>query len=131
MWCHSAAPTLQDFLQRCVEAIVRHLDAAFARVWTVDEAGAVLELQASAGLYTHVDGPNGRIPVGQFKIGRSAQERAPHLTNQVIGDSRVSDQAWEQREGMVAFAGYPLLVDDHLVGVVALFARPSVARGHS
>jgi len=38
MWCHSAAPTLQDFLQCCVEAIVRHLDAAFARVWTVDEA---------------------------------------------------------------------------------------------
>ena len=27
------------------------------------------------------------------------------------------------REGMVAFAGYPLLVDDRLVGVMALFAR--------
>src|SRR5262249_12142811 len=51
-----------------------------------------------------------------------AQERKPHLTNQVLGDPRV-DQDWARREGMVAFAGYPLVVADRLVGVMALFAR--------
>ena len=30
---------------------------------------------------------------------------------------------WARREGMVAFAGYPLLVDSKLVGVMAIFAR--------
>jgi PAS domain-containing protein len=83
----------------------------------------MLELQASAGLYTHLNGPHGRVPVGQFKIGLIAQERKPHLTNQVVGDPRIGDQKWAKREGMVAFAGYPLLVGDRLVGVCALFAR--------
>src|SRR5687767_5915582 len=110
-------------LQSCAEAIVRHLDAAFARIWTLNEAEGLLELQASAGLYTHTDGAHGRVPVGMYKIGRIAQERRPHLTNDVIHDPRVSDKAWAQREGMIAFAGHPLTVEDQLVGVLAMFAR--------
>ena len=115
--------TLANTLGGCVEAMITHLDAAFARVWILDEAQNVLVLRASAGQYTHLDGPHSRIPVGQFKIGLIAQERRPHLTNAVVGDLRVSDQEWARREGMVAFAGYPLLMDERLVGVVALFAR--------
>lgn len=115
--------TLRNTLQQCAEALVQHLDAAFARVWTVSDSGDMLELQASAGLYTHIDGPHGRVPVGKFKIGLIAQERKPHLTNQVVGDSRVGDQEWAKREGMVSFAGHPLIIDDRLVGVMALFAR--------
>lgn len=110
-------------LKVCAEALVLHLDAAFARIWTVNEAGDALELQASAGQYTHLDGPHGRVPVGAFKIGEIAEKRRPHLTNHVLGDPRVGDQAWALREGMVAFAGYPLLVGDKLMGVVAAFAR--------
>ena len=110
-------------LQRCAEALVEHLDGAFARIWTLNEQEDVLELRASAGLYTHLDGPHSRVPVGKYKIGLIAQERKPHLTNAVVGDPRVGDQEWARREGMVAFAGYPLVVDDRLVGVMAMFAR--------
>jgi PAS domain S-box-containing protein len=115
--------TLPETLQWCCEAIVQYLDGAFARIWMLNERAQMLELQASAGLYTHLDGPHGRVPVGQFKIGLIAEERKPHLTNQVVGDPRVGDQEWARREGMVAFAGYPLLVQDRLIGVVAMFAR--------
>ena len=87
----------------------------------------MLELQASAGLYTHLNGPHGRVPLGQFKIGRIARDRKPHLTNAVIGDPEVSDQDWARREGMVAFAGHPLIVDDRVVGVMALFARHALS----
>jgi PAS domain S-box-containing protein len=114
---------IRGMLQLCATAMVRHLGAAFARVWTLDEKEDVLELQASAGMYTHLDGPHGRVPVGKFKIGMIAAERRPHLTNQVVGDPRVGDQEWARREGMVSFAGYPLVVDDRLVGVLAMFAR--------
>ena len=115
--------TSSGMLRGCAEAFVRHLDAAFARIWTLNEVDKVLELQASAGQYTHLNGPHGRVPVGMFKIGLIAQERKPHLTNTVVGDPRVGDQEWAKREGMVAFAGYPLIVDERLVGVVAMFAR--------
>ncbi|MFN8454408.1 MAG: PAS domain S-box protein [Anaerolineae bacterium] len=113
----------REALQRCTEAMVQHLDATFARVWIFNPVENMLELQASAGLYTHLDGPHGRVPLGKFKIGLIAQEKRPHLTNTVLGDPRVGDQEWAKREGMVAFAGYPLLIEDRLVGVMAMFAR--------
>jgi PAS domain S-box-containing protein len=115
--------TLPDILQWCMEAMVTHLGAAFARVWILDEEQDVLELLASAGMYTHTDGFHGRVPVGSFKIGQIAQEQQPHLTNDVLSDPRVHDKEWAQQEGMVAFAGYPLIVEGRVVGVMALFAR--------
>ena len=119
--------TLPDILRWCVEAVVTHLGAAFARVWILDEEEDMLELLASAGMYTHTDGFHGRVPVGSFKIGLIAQERQPHLTNDVLGDPRVHDKEWAQREGMVSFAGYPLIVEGRVVGVMALFARQELA----
>jgi len=115
--------TLPTILQRCTEAMVHHLHAAFARIWMLKPGEDVLELQASAGRYTHLNGAHSRIPVGALKIGSIAQERRPHLTNEVQSDPRVSDKEWARREGMVAFAGYPLLVEDQVVGVMAMFAR--------
>jgi PAS domain S-box-containing protein len=114
---------LQHMLQSCCQALVEYIDAAIARIWTLSGAGDILELQASAGTYTHLDGPHTRVPVGLNKIGLIAAERKPYLTNRVVGDPRVSDQEWANREGMVAFAGFPLIVDDVLVGVLALFAK--------
>ena len=114
---------LKEILQGCTTAIVKHLDAAFARIWTLNEKEQVLELQASRGIYTHIDGGHARVPVGKFKIGLIARERKPHLTNSVIGDPRVPEQEWAKKEGMIAFAGYPLIVEDKIVGVMAMFAK--------
>jgi PAS domain S-box-containing protein len=114
---------LRMILQRCAEAIVRHLGAAFARIWTLNEEENVLELQASAGVYTNLEGAHSRVPVGKFKIGLIAQERLPYLTNDVAGDPRIHNKEWARREGMVAFAGYPLIVEDRLAGVLAMFAK--------
>ncbi len=114
---------LKPALDRCVSAVVDHLGAAFARVWTLNEEEQVLELHASAGMYTHIDGDHGRVPMGEFKIGRIAQNREPHITNDVQNDNEISDREWARREGMKSFAGYPLLAEDKVVGVLALFAR--------
>jgi PAS domain S-box-containing protein len=112
----------RTMLQGCTQALVEYLGVYFARIWTLDESEQSLSLQASAGRYTHIDGGHARVPVGEFKIGRIAQTREPHLTNRVIGDEEVSNQAWARSEGLVAFAGYPLLVGARLVGVVAAFS---------
>jgi PAS domain S-box-containing protein len=124
----SGGGTLREVLQRSAEAIVRHLDATFARIWTLDEPKDVLELQASAGIYTHIDGAHSRVPVGELKIGLIAKQRLPHLTNDVPNDARVSDKEWARQERMVAFAGYPLTIEDRLVGVMAMFSRKELAR---
>jgi len=115
--------SLKTILAECSEAIVRRLDAAFARIWTLSNDGRMLELQASAGMYTHLDGPHSHIPLGQFKIGMIAQERKPHLTNDVLNDPRITDRAWAEKEGMASFAGYPLSVGERTIGVLAMFSR--------
>ncbi len=115
--------TLRQMLQGCCEAVVQRLDAAFARVWTLNPSTRVLELEASAGMYTHLDGPHARVPVGELKIGRIAQQGEPHLSNDVGTDPQVGDPAWARREGMVSFAGFPLKVGGEVKGVLALFSR--------
>ena len=121
-----AESSLQTMLQSSTEAIVRHLGAAFARIWTLNEQENMLELRASAGQYTRLNGTHARVAVGEQKIGLIAQERKPHLTNDVLNDKRISDPEWAKREHMVAFAGYPLMVERHLVGVLAMFAREAL-----
>jgi len=118
---------LGEILRGCTEAIVRHLDAAFARIWTLNKDESVLELQASAGMYTRLDGSYSRIPVGDLKVGSIARDKKAHFTNDVTNDPRVNDKGWARDNGMVAFAGYPLVVEDRLIGVLALFARRPLA----
>jgi PAS domain S-box-containing protein len=117
---------LRNILTACAGTLVQHLDAAFARIWTLNKDENVLELRASAGMYTHLDGEHSRVPVGKYKIGLIARERVPHLTNDVQNDSRVSDKNWAKNEQITAFAGYPLIVEDQLVGVMCVFARHSL-----
>ncbi|MEQ9622718.1 PAS domain-containing protein [Coleofasciculus chthonoplastes] len=114
---------LSPMLSRCTQAFVHHLDIAFARIWTLNPQDNILELQASAGLYTHINGAHARVPLKQSKIGHIASQRQPHLTNDILNDPEITDPDWARGEGMVSFAGYPLIVKDKLVGVMAMFAR--------
>jgi len=112
---------LQTMLQRSAEAVVRHLDAALARIWALNDRNKILELQASAGVYTRLEGEQARVPVGELEIGLIAQERKPRL-------SRIDSPDWGKQERMVSFAGYPLLVEGRAVGVLAMFARKSLGQ---
>ena len=114
---------LRDILQKCAEALVKNLDVSFTRIWTFNKETNMLELQSSAGIYTHTDGQHSRIPVGMFHVGLIAEERKPYFTNSVTGDPKVPDQEWARQTGMVSYAGYPLAVDNRLVGVMAIFAQ--------
>jgi PAS domain S-box-containing protein len=115
--------SLRDFLQRAMQCIVKHLDGAFARVWTLNAEGDTLELKASAGIYTHLDGPHSRIPMGMFKVGRIARERMPAMSQNLVTDPDIIDKDWVVRERMSGFIGFPLFVEGRLVGVMAMFTR--------
>ncbi|NJL19740.1 MAG: GAF domain-containing protein [Leptolyngbyaceae cyanobacterium SM1_3_5] len=117
------AESLQEMLQRCAIALHEQLDASLARIWTLNDSEQVLTLQANAGRSTCVNQNHHRVPIGQFKVGWIAQHKQPYLTNQVITDPLTSDREWAEREGIVAFAGYPMIIQDRLLGVIAIFAR--------
>jgi PAS domain S-box-containing protein len=109
--------------QGCVDAMVRHLGAALAGIWTLDSQQEGLELQASAGLYIHVTGAQGPMPFGHIQIGQIAFQKRPYLTNAIPEDPGVPEQAWAKKEGLVAFAGYPLLINREVAGVMAMYFR--------
>jgi GAF domain-containing protein len=110
-------------LQGCAQAIVDRLPVAFVRIWRHDEAQRMLLLEASAGLYTNLRGSHSRVPVGRLKIGAMVIDRLPRLTNRVLEEDWVTDKDWARREHMVAFAGYPLIAQDRVTGVMGMFAR--------
>lgn len=114
---------LRDFLNCAMQCVVKHLDGAYARVWTLNMREEMLELQASAGIYTHIDGPHCRIPVGTLKVGKIARDRMPAVCHNPAADPDILDKDWLSREGLVAFIGFPLFVEGRLVGVMGMFSR--------
>src|ERR1700719_117841 len=114
---------LRSILQASAESVVRHLDAVFARIWTLKDQENLLELQASAGQYTRLNGEYARMLVGELHIGRIAQERKPYIANDLVNDPRTEHPEWAEQERIIALAGYPLMVEGRLVGVLAMFAR--------
>jgi PAS domain S-box-containing protein len=118
--------SLREVLQACAEALVQQLDAAFARIWTLSSDGGELELQASAGMYTRLNGRYSRIPLGEIKVGHIGQERKAHLTNDVQNDPQIDDKDWARAEKITSFAGYPLVVEDRIVGVMGMFSKKPV-----
>ena len=112
---------LKEMINRCADCVIQYLDAALARIWLLNAEQQVLELKASAGMSNRLDGSQARIPLGQSRIGLIAQAREPYLTNELHTDS--PDQVWATQERMLAFAGYPLIVENRVIGVIAIFAR--------
>jgi transcriptional regulator with GAF, ATPase, and Fis domain len=129
---------LTELLSEVTRGLVQDLDAALARIWLVRpgdlcaccglapqcrDRTMCLHLVASAGLAERLDGTHRRVPLGALKIGWIAKSRQPVLTNDPLGDARISDKEWVRREQLRAFAGYPLDFAGDLLGVLAMFAR--------
>ncbi|HEX2224351.1 MAG TPA: ATP-binding protein [Thermoanaerobaculia bacterium] len=95
---------LDEALLRCCEALVSHDGAVWAGIWTLSPGPRHLELKASAGR-------DPRFEPDLSQVDRVAREGKRILKNDGPGESP-----------LVNFAGDPLLVDDRLMGVVALFA---------
>jgi GAF domain-containing protein len=103
-----------------------------ARVWLVD--ADILQLAGSAGQptgggsYSRLDGTFSRIAVGTGKIGHIAASRAPLVVCNLRGDEDwLANPGWIARQGVRAFAGFPIAANGELLGVAAVFdrARPS------
>lgn len=117
---------LQVILAQCVKAVVKRLNAAFAYIWTLNAEKNLLELQAGAEMYIHLNGHYSRIPVGSSLVELIAQERQSYLTNALSDNPNISNEEWVTREGLVSFAGYPLMLDQQLIGVMVMLARQPI-----
>ncbi len=113
--------SLRAALARSAAAMVRHLDVVTARIWTVDAATRALDLCATAGIEPAIEPI--RVALGEHKIGQIVETGEPYLTNDIATDPHVGRSEWVTHERVTAFAGYPLRVEDRIVGVLALYSR--------
>ena len=117
-------PCMTQMLQICSEVILNRLDAVLTRIWLFDDATEELELKASAGLYTCCDDQYGRVALGSAsKIAVIARTQRALLTNDLHGDAAPENKEWVQEAGLTSFAGYPIVLDEHLIGVLAICSR--------
>lgn len=129
---------LHLLLQRCVETVVARLGSALARIWVLGEGDRCdacsnsnrcsdrtqcLHLQASAGLSGNLNGEYSRVPLGMLKIGRIAQGAGAMVMNDILRDERLPNKQWIRENGLQSFAGFPLVVEGRVFGVLALFGR--------
>ena len=129
---------LQTVLTTITQGLVDELDGAFARIWLLGPGdlcadcykaadctnrNRCLHLEASAGLYSNLDGEYRRIPLGALKIGKIAQGFGSMYTNDILGDDRLPNKQWMKDNGLHSFAGYPLKFRWELLGVIAMFGR--------
>lgn len=121
--------TMRGMLQLCMESIVRNLNGTFALVWTLGPRQDLLLLEASSALKSPSGGLRAKVSLGQCYIGRVASERMPFLTNNFAKDALQVDTSWAEKERIVACAAYPLMVDDQLLGVVAMYSQRFLAPG--
>ena len=114
---------LQTMLQYYTDAVVTHLDTAFARIWLLHQEENMLELQVSSGIHNQINDRYDRIPLGKGTIGEIALERSPQVTNGIFKDRRASEDNWAEKTETISFAGYPLMDKNEVLGVIAMFAR--------
>ena len=129
---------LQIVLTTITQGLVDEFDGAFARIWLLGpgdlcsgcykaadctDRDRCLHLEASAGLYTNLNGEYRRIPLGALKIGKIAQGFGSIYTNDVLGDDRLPNKQWMSDNGLHSFAGHPLKFRWELLGVIAMFGR--------
>jgi PAS domain S-box-containing protein len=119
----TASATVSVMLQACVDAAVQHLDAAVAHLWILSEAGDLLMPRASAsavGLDRREPRP---VRMKDPGIGDLARNMTVGVSDPRQTEPMAHDRDWCRQARVTTFAGYPLIVDDRLVGFFGLYAH--------
>lgn len=114
--------TLSVILYRCADSMVRYLNVHLAQIWIQDPTDRMLHLKATAGAINDVDSqtnPLTRLNPDKNLIG----DGKPQLVNKVADDPRVPCQDWVKHEGIVAYAGYPLMLEGNLIGLMSIYSH--------
>ncbi|MEG4228892.1 PAS domain-containing protein [Microcoleus sp. N9_B2] len=133
----------QDILLPCCEAMVRNLDVASVEIWTFNSQGNVWELQAASGIYSRTDD---RASFIESKVNSIAKQQKPefdcgfelnnfglpeeespkatppHSSEVAILNTSQKPTNCPIPKQILTFAGYPLIVEERLVGVMVIIS---------
>ncbi len=137
--------SLTAVLQKVIETVAAAPDVALARVWLKQSDGdcpwcgghpasgdVALHLRASAGAprtpgvdWSRTSGSFHRVALdGGLKLSHMASTGESIRVQRLADDQRwLRDPGWASAEGLVGFAGHPLVFRGEVLGVLAVFRR--------
>ena len=139
---HAVAP----LLKLIVRQLAQRPHVALARIWLIlpgdcpcpskapacDENEKCLHLMASQGNsrvdrkadWSRLDGDFSRFPIGARKVGWIAAHGKAVEVEDIQEDSKwIARPDWARREGILGFGGQPLIYNDEVFGVLAVFTH--------
>lgn len=114
--------SLSGVLYRCAESMVRYLSVYLAQIWILEPGDNMLHLRASAGAINDIGSsanPLTRLTPSKDITG----DGKPTLVNKVKGEPCIPCPDWVQREGIVAYAAYPMMLENRLIGLMSIFSH--------
>ncbi|HZS44039.1 MAG TPA: GAF domain-containing protein [Blastocatellia bacterium] len=124
----AASKTITQTIESAAKHLVESYGAAVARVWKLNEELSELDLSVDAHA-PHINSASQKqIETGSGRAGRVAVARKAEVSSLLVESPALYDPADPQRYGLCAYAGFPLLFEDRLYGVLELYlSEPSVA----
>jgi signal transduction histidine kinase len=117
-----------ELLDMVATALTEDLSLAAAQVWLLEPTDGALWKRAARHNTTNAPPVPGRVERGMGEVGQVAELRVPIVTNDPANHRQVSLNPWMAEEGIQAFAGFPLVVGDQLLGVLAVYHRRALDR---
>src|SRR5438445_355876 len=105
-----------ELLDVVATALTGNLGFAAAQVWLLEPSDGALWRRASHHITKNSPPVPGRVERGMSEIGQVAELRVPIVTNDPANHRQVGLSPWMSEEGIQAFAGFPMVVGDQLLG---------------
>src|SRR5205814_1800731 len=118
-------PELLDII---ATALTGNLDFAAAQVWLLEPTDGALWRRASHHVTRNAPPVPGRVERGMGEVGQVAELRVPIVTNDPSNHRQLALNPWMSEEGIHAFAGFPMVIGEQLLGVLAIYHRRPLDR---
>jgi len=118
-------PELLDII---ATALTGNLGFSAAQVWLLEPADGALWRRAGHHTTRKAPPMPGRVERGMGEIGQVAELRVPIVTNDPANHRQLALSPWMADEGIQAFAGFPMVVGDQLLGVLAIYHQRALDR---
>lgn len=132
----------QDILFPCCEAMVQNLDVVAAEIWILNSQDNTLQQQAAAGSYSRTESVTAFVQNKvhsialhqkpeidcEFELNNlpEAEQKTVNCSELAIINSRPEAGSCNVEIPSFTFAGYPLIVEERLVGVMVIVSPQSL-----
>lgn len=114
--------SLAEMAKKCSEICCSYTDAICAGIWLYDKNTERLYLQAAAGTFEGNPFPVAQLLPAEASAGRIAVEMVPFATQDPARIPWFNNREFLLSNGVSFFAGYSIVVESRLIGVLELYA---------